>query len=68
MKNCEGKSLCQFINERISFAVGKPTVVKDTGSVALIGTLSSGRSIRFDVDISGQMEFDMNGFLERKMF
>ena len=59
------KALIQSMRE-LGFAVGKPTVVKDTGSVALIGTLSSGRSIRFDVDISGQMEFDMNGFLERK--
>jgi len=50
----------------LGFAVGKPTVVKETGAVALIGTMSSGRSIRFDVDLSGQMEFDMNGFLERK--
>ena len=50
----------------LGFAVGKPTLVKETGAVAVTGTMSSGRSIRFDVDLSGQMEFDMNGFLERK--
>jgi hypothetical protein len=50
----------------LGFAVGKPTLSKETGTVALIGTMSSGRSIRFDVDLSGQMAFDMNGFLERK--
>ena len=59
------RALIQSMRD-LGFAVGKPTVVKETGSVALIGTLSSGRSIRFEVDISGQMEFDMNGFLERK--
>ena len=59
------KALIQSMRD-LGFAVGKPTVVKETGAVALIGTLSSGRSIRFDVDISGQMAFDMNGFLERK--
>ena len=59
------KALIQSMRE-LGFSVGKPTVVKETGAVALIGRLSSGRSIRFDVDLSGQMEFDMNGFLERK--
>ena len=41
------KALIQSMRD-LGFAVGKPTVVKETGAVALIGTLSSGRSIRFD--------------------
>ena len=32
----------------------------------MIGQLPSNRSIRFEVNLDGQMEFDMNGFLERK--
>ena len=32
----------------------------------MIGQLPSSRSIRFEVNLDGQMEFDMNGFLERK--
>jgi len=50
----------------LGFAVGKPTIDKETGGVVMIGTLPSNRSIRFEVDLNGQMEFDMNGFLERK--
>jgi hypothetical protein len=50
----------------LGFAVGKPTIDKDTGGVVIIGTLPSNRSIRFEIDLNGQMEFDMNGFLERK--
>lgn len=50
----------------LGFAVGKPTIDKETGSVVMIGQLPSNRSIRFEVNLDGQMEFDMNGFLERK--
>jgi hypothetical protein len=50
----------------LGFAVGKPTIDKETGGVIMIGTLPSNRSIRFEIDLNGQMEFDMNGFLERK--
>ena len=50
----------------LGFAVGKPTIDKQTGGVVMIGTLPSNRTIRFEVDLNGQMEFDMNGFLERK--
>ena len=50
----------------LGFAVGTPTIDKDTGGVVLIGTLPSNRSIRFEINLDGQMEFDMNGFLERK--
>ena len=50
----------------LGFAVGKPTIDKETGGVVMIGTLPSNRSIRFEVDLNGQMEFDMNGFLERR--
>ena len=50
----------------LGFAVGKPTIDKETGGVIMIGTLPSNRSIRFEVDLNGQMEFDMNGFMERK--
>ena len=50
----------------LGFAVGNPTIDKVTGGVVMIGTLPSNRTIRFEVDLNGQMEFDMNGFLERK--
>jgi Rad3-related DNA helicase len=50
----------------LGFAVGKPTIDKETGGVVMIGTLPSNRSIRFEIDLNGQMEFDMNGFIERK--
>tara|TARA_B110000211_G_scaffold38756_1_gene39536 strand:- start:335 stop:1261 length:927 start_codon:yes stop_codon:yes gene_type:complete len=50
----------------LGFAVGKPTIDRETGGVVMIGTLPSNRSIRFEVDLNGQMEFDMNGFMERK--
>jgi hypothetical protein len=50
----------------LGFAVGTPTIDKNTGGVVLIGTLPSNRSIRFEINLDGQMEFDMNGFLERK--
>jgi hypothetical protein len=50
----------------LGFAVGKPTIDKETGGVVMIGTLPSNRSIRFEIDLYGQMEFDMNGFMERK--
>lgn len=50
----------------LGFVVGKPTIDKETGGVVIIGTLPSNRSIRFEVDLNGQMEFDMSGFMERK--
>ena len=50
----------------LGFAVGKPTIDKETGGVVMIGQLPSNRSIRFEVNLDGEMEFDMNGFLERK--
>ena len=50
----------------LGFVVGKPTIDKETGGVVMIGRLPSNRSIRFEVNLDGQMEFDMNGFLERK--
>ena len=50
----------------LGFAVGKLTIDKETGGVVMIGRLPSNRSIRFEVNLDGQMEFDMNGFLERK--
>jgi hypothetical protein len=50
----------------LGFVVGKLTIDKETGGVVMIGRLPSNRSIRFEVNLDGQMEFDMNGFLERK--
>ena len=49
----------------LGFVVGKPKLLRESGNVAVIGTLSSGRSIRFDVRASGEMEFDMDGFKDR---
>jgi hypothetical protein len=50
---------------KLGFVVGKPKLLRDSGNVAVIGTLSSGRTIRFDVRASGEMEFDMDGFKDR---
>jgi len=58
-------SIINSMNE-LGFVVGKPKLVKESGKVAIIGKLSSGRHIRFDVSNSGQMEFDMEGFVDRK--
>ncbi len=49
----------------LGFVVGKPKLLRESGNVAVIGTLSSGRTIRFDVRTSGEMEFDMDGFKDR---
>ena len=49
----------------LGFVVGKPKLLRESGNVAVIGTLSSGRTIRFDVRESGEMEFDMDGFKDR---
>jgi hypothetical protein len=58
-------SLINSMNE-LGFVVGKPKLVKKSGRVAVIGKLSSGRMVRFDVAEQGEMEFDMEGFSERK--
>jgi hypothetical protein len=58
-------SIINSMNE-LGFVVGKPKLVKESGKVAIIGKLSSGRHIRFDVSNNGQMEFDMEGFVDRK--
>ena len=50
---------------RLGFALSKPKVDKESGLVILIGTLPGERSVRFEVDIEGQMIFDMNGFADR---
>jgi hypothetical protein len=49
----------------LGFVVGKPKLLRESGNVAVIGTLSSGRTIRFDVRATGEMEFDMDGFKDR---
>lgn len=58
-------SLISSMNE-LGFIVGKPKLVKKSGRVAVIGKLSSGRMVRFDVAEQGAMQFDMEGFSERK--
>ena len=58
-------SIINAMNE-LGFIVGKPKLVRESGKVAVVGKLSSGRHIRFDVTESGEMEFDMEGFSERK--
>ncbi len=58
-------SLINSMNE-LGFIVGKPKLVKESGRVAVIGKLSSGRMVRFDVAEQGEMEFDMEGFSDRK--
>lgn len=50
----------------LGFVVGKPKLLRESGNVAVVGTLSSGRTIRFDVRASGEMEFDMDGFKDRR--
>ena len=49
----------------LGFVVGKPKLLRESGNVAVVGTLSSGRTIRFDVRASGEMEFNMDGFKDR---
>lgn len=49
----------------LGFVVGKPKLLRESENVAVVGTLSSGRTIRFDVRASGEMEFDMDGFKDR---
>ena len=58
-------SIINSMNE-LGFVVGKPKLIKESGKVAIVGKLSSGRHIRFDVTESGEMEFDMEGFVDRK--
>ena len=58
-------SIINSMNE-LGFVVGKPKLVKESGKVAIVGKLSSGRHIRFDITESGEMEFDMEGFVDRK--
>ena len=58
-------SIINSMNE-LGFVVGKPKLVEESGKVAIVGKLSSGRHIRFDVTESGEMEFDMEGFVDRK--
>jgi hypothetical protein len=58
-------SLITSMNE-LGFIVGKPKLIKESGRVAVIGKLSSGRMVRFDVAEQGEMEFDMEGFSDRK--
>lgn len=58
-------SIINSMNE-LGFVVGKPKLIKESGKVAIVGKLSSGRHIRFDVTQSGEMEFDMEGFVDRK--
>jgi hypothetical protein len=58
-------SLINSMNE-LGFVVGKPKLIKESSKVAVVGKLSSGRNIRFDVTESGEMEFDMEGFSDRK--
>ena len=58
-------SLINSMNE-LGFVVGKPKLIKESRKVAVVGKLSSGRNIRFDVTESGEMEFDMEGFSDRK--
>jgi len=58
-------SLINSMNE-LGFVVGKPKLIKESSKVAVVGKLSTGRNIRFDVTESGEMEFDMEGFSDRK--
>ena len=53
------------VMSELGFVVGKPKLLRESGNVAVIGTLSSGRTIRFDVRASGELEFDMDGFKDR---
>ena len=50
----------------LGFIVGKPKIIRENDSVAVIGTMPSGRTVRFDVDDGGMMEFDMDGYPGRE--
>ena len=50
----------------LGFIVGKPKMIRENDRVAVIGTMPSGRTVRFDVDDGGTMEFDMDGYPGRE--
>ena len=50
----------------LGFIVGKPKMIRENDRVAVIGTMPSGRTVRFDVDDGGMMEFDMDGYPGRE--
>ncbi len=47
------------------FATSKPVVHSTTGHVVISGTLPGGRKVRFDIELDGAMNFDMDGFADR---
>ena len=59
------RSLMASMTE-LGFIVGKPKMVRENDRVAVIGTMPSGRTVRFEVDDGGTMEFDMDGYPGRE--
>ncbi len=59
------RSLMASMTE-LGFIVGKPKMIRENDRVAVIGTMPSGRTVRFDVDDGGMMEFDMDGYPGRE--
>ena len=59
------RSLMSSMTE-LGFIVGKPKMIRENDRVAVIGTMPSGRTVRFDVDDGGMMEFDMDGYPGRE--
>lgn len=47
------------------FATSNPVVNSTTGHVVISGTLPGGRKVRFDIELDGAMNFDMDGFADR---
>ena len=59
------RSLMASMTE-LGFIVGKPKMIRENNRVSVIGTMPSGRTVRFDVDDGGTMEFDMDGYPGRE--
>ena len=47
-------------------SVVKPRLLSESKNVAVLGTMSSGRKVRFEVSETGDLEFNLDGYKERE--
>ena len=59
------KSLRDSMQE-LGFLVGSPRIVRDAGQVVIEGRMANGRLAQFRVNVEGQMEFDLDGYIGRE--
>ena len=50
----------------VGLVVGGPKILTESDKVAVVGTMASGRRVRFDVGDSGCMEFNLDGYEGRE--